>query len=147
MKGPAGRIAVETGAVHPGRHLVPGLQGQGLLPLTVIKNHGPVLPGPGGLAGMVAAPEDVQQLLVGDDSRVEIDLDGLGVVAEVVVGGVALRAACVPYPGADDAVDSPELGIRTPESAQAEGSGLRVGGNCGIQGRDLNFRGAPGCLH
>ena len=37
---------------------------------------------------MVAAPEDVQQLLVGDDRRVEIDLDGLGVVAEVVVGGV-----------------------------------------------------------
>ena len=77
-----------TGALQPGRHLVPGLQGQGFLPLTVIKNHGPVLPGPGGLAGMVAAPEDVQQLLVGDDRRVEIDLDGLGVVAEAVVSGV-----------------------------------------------------------
>ena len=96
---------------------------------------------------MVAAPEDVQQLLVGDDRRVKIDLDGLGVVAEVVVGGVGLRAACVPYPGADDAVDGPELGIRTPESAQAEGSGLGAGGNCGIQGRDLNLRGARGCLH
>jgi len=96
---------------------------------------------------MVAAPEDVQQFLVGDDSRVKIDLDGLGVVAEVVVGGVVLSAARVPYPGADDALDSPELGIRTPESAEAEGSGLRAGGNCGIQGRDLNIRGAHGCLH
>ena len=133
--------------LQPGRHLVPGLQGQGFLPLTVIKNHGPVLPGPGRLAGMVAAPEDVQQMLVGDDRRVKIDLDGLGVVAEAVVGGVGLGPACVAYPGADNAVDSPELGIRTPESAQAEGSGLRVGGNCGIQGRDLNIRGAHGCLH
>jgi hypothetical protein len=96
---------------------------------------------------MVVAPEDVQQLLVGDDRRVEIDLDGLGVVAEVVVGGVVLSAARVPYPGADDAADSPELGIRTPESAQAEGSGLRAGGNCGIQCRDLNIRGGPGGLH
>jgi hypothetical protein len=66
---------------------------------------------------MVAAPEDLQQFLVRDDRRVEIDLDGLGVVAEVAVGGVLPRAAGVPYPGADDAVDSPELGIRTPESA------------------------------
>ena len=90
---------------------------------------------------MVAAPEDVQQLLVGDDRRVEIDLDGLGVVAEAVVSGVVLGAARVAYPGADDAVDSPELGIRTPESAQAEAGGLRAGGNCGIQGRDLNYPG------
>jgi hypothetical protein len=96
---------------------------------------------------MVTTPEDFQQLLVGDDRRVEIDLDGLGVVAEVVVCGVGRRAAGVPYPGADDAVDSPELGIRAPESAQAEGGGFRAGGNCGIQGRDLNIRGAPGCLH
>lgn len=96
---------------------------------------------------MVAAPEDVQQLLVGDDSRVKINLDGLGVVAEVVVGGVAPGAACVSYPGADDAVDSPELGIRSPESAQAEGSGLRLGGNCGIQRGDLNFRGVHDGLH
>ena len=96
---------------------------------------------------MVAAPEDVQQLLVGDDRRVKIDLDGLGVVTEVAVGGVGLRAARVPYPGADDAVDSPELGIRSPESAQAEGGGLGAGGNCGIQGRNLNLGETPGSLH
>ena len=97
---------------------------------------------------MVAAPEDVQQLLVGDDSRVEIDLDGLGVVAEVVVGGVVPSAACIiPYPGADNPVNSPELGIWTPESPQSEGSRLHVSGNRGIQGRDLNLRGAHSCLH
>jgi hypothetical protein len=96
---------------------------------------------------MVATPEDVQQLLVGNDRRVEIDLDGLGVVAEVVVGGVGRRAAGVPYPGADDAVDSPELGIRTPESAQTEGRGLRAGGHYGIQGWNLNIREALGGLH
>lgn len=96
---------------------------------------------------MMAAPEDVQQVLVGDDRRVKIDLDGLGVVAEVAVGGVGLRAARVPYPGADDAVDNPELGIRSPESAQAEGGGLGAGGNRGIQGRNLSLRGLPGSLH
>ena len=83
---------------------------------------------------MVAAPEDVQQFLVGDDGRIEIDLDGLGVVAEVVVGGVGLGAARVSYPGANNAVDGPELGIRTPESAQGEGGGCVWAGTAASTG-------------
>ncbi len=90
---------------------------------------------------MMAVPEDVQQFLVGDDGRVEIDLDGLGVIAETVIGGVGCGAAGVSYPGANNAVDGPELGIRTPESAQGEGGGFGFGGNCGIHGRNLNARG------
>ncbi len=129
-----------TGPLQPGRDLIPGLQGQGFLPVIMIKHHGPVLPGPGRLPGMVAAPEDVQQLLVGDNRRVEVDLDGLGVVPEAVVGGVWLGPARIAYPGADNAVESPELGLRTPESAQTEGGGLGLGGDCGIQGRDGQLR-------
>jgi hypothetical protein len=89
---------------------------------------------------MVATPEDVQQFLVGDDGRIEVDLEGLGVVAEAAIGGIALGAAGVAYPGADDAMDGPELGLRTPESAQGKGGGLRLGRHCGIQGRNLQPR-------
>jgi hypothetical protein len=89
---------------------------------------------------MVAAPKDVQQLLVGDDGRVIIDFNGLSVIAEAVVGGIFLAATRISYPGADDAVDGPELGIRTPESPQGESGGLSVGRNRGIHGRYLNTR-------
>jgi len=54
---------------------------------------------------------------------------------------VSARAAGVPRPGANNAVDSPELGIRPPKSAQGEGGGLGMGGNCGIHGRNLVDRG------
>jgi hypothetical protein len=90
---------------------------------------------------MVIAPEDVQQFLVGDDGGIVVDLNGLGVIAEAVIGGILLGAARVSYPGADDAVDGPELGIRTPESAEGKGGGLRFGGHCGIYGRHLQPRG------
>jgi hypothetical protein len=90
---------------------------------------------------MMAVPEPVQQFLVGDDGRVEIDLDGLGVIAEAVVSGGWLGAACVSYPGANYAVDDPELGIRTPKSAQGKGCGLGFDGDRGIQGRNLDARG------
>ena len=90
---------------------------------------------------MMAVPEDVQQFLVRDDGRVEIDFHGLGVIAEAVVGWVLFGPARVSYPGANNAVDGPELGIRTPKSAQGEGGGLGFDRNCGIHGRNLDPRG------
>jgi hypothetical protein len=54
----------------------------------MIKDGCLVLRAPGGLTGMMAVPEDLQQFLVGDNGRIEIDLDGLSVIAEAVVGGV-----------------------------------------------------------
>ena len=90
---------------------------------------------------MVAVPEDVQKLLVRDNVGVENNLDSFGVVAEMVIGGIRLGTAGVSHPGANNAVDSPKLGIRTPKSAQSEGSGLHFGGHGGIQRRGLDARG------
>jgi hypothetical protein len=96
---------------------------------------------------MVTVPEDLQQLLEGNDGRIEIDLDGLGVVAKIVIRGLRRRTARVSYPGANNAMDGPELGIRTPESAQGEGGGLRVRGSENIQRWNLNTRGELCLLH
>ena len=103
----------------------------------MIKNGGFVLRGEGRLPGVMAVPKDVQQFLVGDDGWVEIDLDGLGVIAETVIRGIFPGAARVSYPGANYAVDGPELGIRSPKSAQGEGGSFGLGGNCGIHGWNL----------
>jgi hypothetical protein len=90
---------------------------------------------------MMTAPKDVQQLLVRDDGRIVVDLDGFGVIAEAVIRGVWRGAPRVSYPGAPNAMNGPELGIRTPKSAQGKGGSLRFGGNFNIYGRELNARG------
>ena len=40
----------------------------------------------------MTGPEDVEQLLVRDHVRIELDLDGLGVVPDAPVRGLLLRA-------------------------------------------------------
>jgi len=90
-------------------------------------------------ARVVAAPEDVEQLLVRDDARVEVDLDRFGVVAEVLVGRGVGRAAGIADARADDAGDAPEPGVGSPESAEGEGRGLQRGGGGGRRD-ELGFR-------
>ena len=67
---------------------------------------------------------DIQQFFIRDDIRVEVDLDGFGVVPDTSVGGVGRFAAAVADPCAKDSVETPELGVRAPESAQGKGGGL-----------------------
>jgi hypothetical protein len=84
---------------------------------------------------MMGLPEDVQQLCVRDDGGIVDDLDGLGVIPQVMIRGVWFGAARVSYPGADNAMEGPEPGIRTPESPQGKGGGLGMGRD-GIPRRD-----------
>jgi len=79
----------------------------------------------------VAAPEEVGQFAVGDLFRVEFDLDRLGMIPQSVIGGVLFRPPRVSDTGPRDAFDAPEPGIRSPESAEGEGGGLRAGGRLG----------------
>jgi len=106
-----------------------------LLMLIVVEDDRPVLSGYGAVDGRVVGPEDVQQFLIADGARVVVDLDRLTVAAEVVVGGVALRPARVADACANDAGETPEPGVRTPESPHGEGRRLRLCGCIQVDGR------------
>src|SRR2546423_11014039 len=73
------------------------------------------------LGRVVLAPEDVEQLLVGDLLRVVGDLDDLGMAgrvrADVLVGRVLERAALVTGFGLRDAVELAERRLDAPEAA------------------------------
>jgi hypothetical protein len=90
---------------------------QTFLFLVVIEDDGSILAGPGPEGRIVALPEHVQQLPIGYSLRVVIDLDRLGMVSQVMIGRIFLCSSGIPYACADDAWQTPELGIRSPESA------------------------------
>ena len=112
-------------SVPPGGLTVPRLDRQVFLPVVMEKDRGHVLPPPGPLPRVMAFPEDIEQFPVGDHGRIEVHLDRLDVVPEIVVFGVLRRPSRVADTGAENAGETPEPGVRTPESAQGEGRRLR----------------------
>jgi hypothetical protein len=76
----------------------------------------------------VAGPEQLEELLVRDDRRIEVERERLGVVTDVVIGRFAMLAARVADAGADDSWQTPEPGVRGPESTERERRGLDVHG-------------------
>jgi hypothetical protein len=85
----------------------------------------------------MAFPENIQKLAVGYSDRVVIYLESFGMIAKAVVGGIFLCAARVANARADNSIDSPEPGIRTPESAQSKIRGFYPPWNGGINGRQF----------
>ena len=83
----------------------------------MIEYYGHILPGYGSTRGIVAFPEQIQEFMVCDLIWVVVDLNGLGVIAQVVIGGSFLRSPGVSYTGTDNSLYAPEPGIRSPESA------------------------------
>ena len=87
----------------------------------------------------MAFPENIQKLAEGYSGRVVIYLESLGMIAKAVVGGIFLCAARVANARANNTIDSPEPGIRTPESAHRKGRRFYLGGYGGINGRQYFF--------
>ena len=87
----------------------------------------------------MAFPENIQELPVGYSIRVVIYLESLGMIAKAVVGGIFLCAARVANARANNSIDSPEPGIRSPESAQSKGRRFYLCGYGGINGRQFFF--------
>src|SRR5512143_2723654 len=112
-------------SVSPGGLAAPRPDRQGFLCVVMEKDRGHVLPPPGTLPGIMACPEDIEQFPVGDHGRVKLHLDRLDVVPEVVVRGILRRPSRIPDTGAENARETPEPGVRAPESAQGEGRRLR----------------------
>jgi len=83
----------------------------------MIEYYGHILPGYDSTRWVVAFPEYIQQFMVCDLIRVVVDLNRLGVIAQVVIGGTFLRSPGVSYTGTDNPFYTPEPGVRPPESA------------------------------
>jgi hypothetical protein len=76
----------------------------GLPPLLVVvhEDNGGVLAGPALVRRIMTSPEDPEQIAVRYLRGIVVDLDGLGMVAERVVGGVLFFSACVPHTRPDN---------------------------------------------
>lgn len=95
----------------------------GLPPLfdVVHEDNGGVLTGPVLIGRIMTSPEGPEQIAVRYLRGIVVDLDGLGMVAESMVGGVLFFPACVPHARPDNASQAPEPGVRAPESAHCKG--------------------------
>jgi hypothetical protein len=87
----------------------------------------------------VVLPEELEQIPERDAFRIELDLDGLGVVTEVAVGRLVLRPAGVADARAEDTGETPEPGVRTPESPEGERSDLHAIGTRRVRLHGLGF--------
>ena len=106
------------------RHLLPSLGGQALLFLASEEDGRHVLTAPRRTGRVLAGEEEIEQLAVGDSIGIKIELHRLSVVTEVMVGGLRFGATGVAHSSPDDRVETPEPGVRSPESSQGESRGL-----------------------
>ncbi len=74
----------------------------------------------------MAIPERVQQFFIRDPSWIEVNLNRFSVIAQIVISGVLFRSPCIPDTGANDTSDTPEPGVRSPESAKSKGCRFRL---------------------
>ena len=74
----------------------------------------------------MAAPEDIQELLVRDPGGIIVNLDCLGMIAEVVIRWVYCGTTRIANAGSNDTIDASKLGIWAPESAQGKGRRFRI---------------------
>jgi len=57
-------------------------------------------------------------------------------IAEIMIGGIWLFSASIAYSGSDNSSDTPEPGVRSPESAQGKSGSLGLGWNLLVHGWD-----------
>src|SRR5262245_43380105 len=75
--------------------------------------------------------EHVQQVPVGNDVWVEVNLDNFGMpriaIADITVGGVDCVAACITRLNAVDTLDLIINSFQTPEASPSQCCGLKIG--------------------
>ena len=119
---------------HPGCNTVFAFRGQPFLCFVVIEHRGPVLQCPGSPAGIVALPEHVQERFIRYQNRVIIDLDRLGMLPQVMIRGIRCGPARITHTSSNDSLETPEPGVRTPESAQGKRRRICFIRRCGVYG-------------
>ena len=117
----------------------PGLERQPFLLIVMVKYSRHILSTPGPVGRVVALPENQEQIFVRNAVRVVVDLDSLGMISDTAISWIFLLTAGISDPGPDDTVHTPELGVRSPESAHRKGCGLGIGQNFCIDWRYFIF--------
>ena len=85
----------------------------------------------------MADPEDFQQVVVSDLPGIEVDLDRLCMITDIAVVRIDRLATCISHACADNALDYPKLGVRSPESPQPEAGRFENNGGGRIDGWHL----------
>ena len=78
----------------------------------------------GSVLGVMTDPEEIRQFAVGYLSGIKFNLDRLGMISQIIVGGIVFCSSRVSDTSAYNAFDNPEPGIGTPESAERKGCGF-----------------------
>lgn len=73
-------------------------------------------------------PKDCEQLFVGNDLGIEVDLDGFGVITDESIGRVFGLPTCIADASTKNTGEAPKLGVGAPESAKGKGCGFAVFG-------------------
>ncbi len=84
----------------------------------------------------MAVPEGIQQSFIGDPGRIVINLNCFGVIPKIVVGRVLSCSPGISNTGTNDTRDTPEPGVRPPESAQCKGCRFGLERCRAINGRE-----------
>jgi len=83
-------------------------------------------------------PELGEQLLVRQLLRIEVDLEALGVITDRAVRRVRGGSAGIPDASANDSGETPEPGVRTPESTGPERRCLDARGDGEVDRQKVN---------
>jgi len=94
--------------------------------LVVVEDRIHVLPRPGSIGRPVAFPENIQQAGISDALRVIIHLHRLCMITDTAVVRSVRLTAGISHTCANHALDYPEPGFDSPESAQTEGRSFKI---------------------
>lgn len=78
----------------------------------------------------MTAPEDRKQLLICDNGWVKIDLERFCVITEISVSWILERATSIADTSVKNPIETPKLGVRTPESTQSKCRCLQDRSDC-----------------
>ena len=94
--------------------------------LVVVKDGMHVLPRPGSIGRLVAFPENIQQAGISDAPGIIIHLHRLCMITDAAIVRSGRLAAGISHTCANHALDYPEPGFDSPESAQTEGRRFKI---------------------
>jgi hypothetical protein len=84
----------------------------------------------------MAVPKSIQQFFIRDPGRIVINLNCFRVIPKIVIGRVLFCSPSISNTGTNDTGDTPEPGIRPPESAQCKCCRFRFERRRAIDGGD-----------
>jgi hypothetical protein len=94
------------------------------LPFVVPEQSAHVLRLAPGTERIVTLPKHFEHVAEGEYLWIEINFQRLGVVPEIVIRGVSRFTSGIPHARTNNSIETPELGVRAPESAKSKCRGL-----------------------